>query len=115
MNTYDLEKRELLARYADVLQRSSLPSVEELHAKVVSQHVSELNRQAIALLLLERYASVCGLGHTVWGAFLFETSELEQLDAYANSIRNAERLAAGILGELRDAGFDLDTYPDLPV
>lgn len=111
MHIYDVPKSDLLARYADVLKPSSLPSVDVLRAQVLAQHSGDACLQAVGLLLVEKYAGICSLGNDCAGAFMFESETLEELDRFADAVRQAEALAAAVLTELLSAGFKLGAHP----
>jgi hypothetical protein len=108
---WDVPREELFALYRDVLLRSASLTVAELRRQVTEQHVNSAYHQAIGILLVEEYAFVCGLGNDMARAMLFESEFTGELDRYAQAIRDAESICTRILGELRAAGFVLDTYP----
>jgi len=106
-HVFDIPKRDLVDRYNDLREARAIPTPAELANQIRGQHTGDVTRQAIGLVLLEKYAGICGLGDSCWNGFLFETVYLDELDKFAKGIRDAERLAAGVLEELRAAGFKI--------
>lgn len=102
----DLSREQLLARYAGVLSHcNSLPTHAALAREIRAQGCGDVRKEAIGLLLLEKYEGIGRLAECVTGAFIFEVETIEELDRYAKSILQADELAARVIEELRAAGF----------